>query len=379
MAIDDSEFPRVFRGYEPEVVDRALLRLRREILNAKTEVDRLTIAVSELTEENATLKLENSQVGKPTFAGLGHALESTLRSAQEQADALLSRAAADAFNSKNATERERATILEAATSSAALLTTQAQERAEETIARAQARADEIVSAAEAKAGLILDEAMRDAADARRDSTTEITRDRSNAVREITALKTEAAREIAELKLILTNTAKGNKVVNVSDEVLEVLRVSADAAAHRDEAEREYLAKHQEAVHNTEQYLEVSQTELSALKVHLAVVEQAAKELTEKAEAQAAKLYDAVDQRALKILEEANEQASNILTAAQRAAAETTRQAEASAQQRLREANAERELLEQQMETLKDVVLKADTSKPTRTARTTRTSRAKASQ
>jgi DivIVA domain-containing protein len=368
MSVDESEFPRVFRGYDQDAVDRALLRLRREILNAKTEVDRLTISVSELTEENETLKLENSQVGKPTFAGLGHALESTLRSAQEQADALLSRAAADAFNSKNATERERTTILEAANATATLLTSQAQTRAEETLQDALDRAAQIVEEAEKKAAKIVDEAMRDAADIRRDSTTEITRDRSNAVREITALKAEAAREIAELKLVLTKSATAKKTVNVSDKVLEVLRLSADAAAHRDEAEREYLAKHQEAVHNTEQYLEASQNELAELKVHFAVVEQAAKDLMAQAEAQTAKLRAAVDQRALKLLAEANEQATSILAAAARAAAETARQAEASAQQRLQEANAERELLEQQMQTLKDVVLKAEKPKPTRTTR-----------
>ena len=98
MAVDDSEFPRVFRGYDPEYVDRTILRLRRELLGAKTEVDRITLANSELAEEVANLRLEIDQVGRPTFAGLGHTLESTLRTAEEQAARLAQKAEADAYN-----------------------------------------------------------------------------------------------------------------------------------------------------------------------------------------------------------------------------------------------------------------------------------------
>ena len=130
MSVDESEFPRVFRGYDVEAVDRALLRLRRELLAAKTEADRLTIIASELAEANETLSFQHEQAGSPSFAAFGHAFESILTSAEKQAAALISAARADAMNLKNATERERALLVINAREHSTRLIAQTEKRAE---------------------------------------------------------------------------------------------------------------------------------------------------------------------------------------------------------------------------------------------------------
>ena len=240
MAIDDSEFPRVFRGYDPEYVDRTILRLRRELLGLKTEVDRVAIANSELTEEVASLRGELDQVGRPTFAGLGHTLENTLRTAEEQAARLASKAQADAYNARMTTERERERAMESAQESARQLIKAAETRAEHLLQDALTRSATIVENAERKARTLLDDATRDAADARRASTTELTRDRANAARELEQLRAEAQREFAELELVLVSSAaKTNKAVDISDEIIRIYLargISPTERAHDREGE-----------------------------------------------------------------------------------------------------------------------------------------------
>ena len=70
MAAEESGFSRVFRGYDPDEVDRAIARLRRELLASKTEFDRLTAEVSQATETAAVLELELRAVGKMNLHAL---------------------------------------------------------------------------------------------------------------------------------------------------------------------------------------------------------------------------------------------------------------------------------------------------------------------
>src|SRR3954465_7188727 len=84
------------RGYNREEVDRALKDLRRELIaansantEAQKELKRLSAQVEELSSE-----LE--EVGSPTYSGLGHRLENTLRIAEEQATRLIAQADIDA-------------------------------------------------------------------------------------------------------------------------------------------------------------------------------------------------------------------------------------------------------------------------------------------
>jgi DivIVA domain-containing protein len=341
MAAEESDFPRVFRGYDPEEVDRTIARLRRELLASKTEFDRLTAEVAESSEKAARLELELQQTDTPTFAGFGHAFETILNRAEKEASAMTSRAAADAHNLKNATERERAQIISIAREQAERLTAMTESRAAEILQDALARSASTVEMSEKSAREIVELAELDAANARRSSTTEVTRELSTAKREAEKIRTEAHRELAEMKLILAKGASASGA-RLSKELLEVLRIDADAAAHRDEAEREYLDKHNEAVHSTSLYIEESQNELKALRSQANIAELAAREAAEKAQRELAALRAAVDKRALETLGAASQTAATITDAAERLAAEIRQRAEASAAQTLAHAAQQRD-------------------------------------
>ena len=351
MAADEGEFPRVFRGYETDAVDRAMLRLRRELLAAKTDVDRATSAASELVEANQALQFAQEQTGNPSFAAFGHAFESILHTAQTHADSMVSSAAAEAFNLKNATERERAQLVANAREQSQQLLAHAQNRAEEILTSIEAQSAATLETARAEAEKMVADAAVEVSNARRASTTELMRDRTTAKREIEKMQAAAEREIAELKLILAS----NNREKVSEQILEVLRISADATAHRDEAETQYLQKHEEAVHATEQYLVQSQAELSALRQQIQDAQLKLQTLHAKAGADAQLLTQAVDERALAILTQANEAAAQITRDAEALASEIVQRAQAQSSELLESAESERESLVAILAAMKDVL------------------------
>ena len=355
MAVDDSEFPRIFRGYDPEHVDRTILRLRRELLSLKGEVDRITLANSEMAEEVEKLRLEIDQVGRPTFSGLGHTLEKTLRTAEEQAARLAQKAEADAYNAKLATERERERALEAASESARALVATAELRAEHLLQDALTRSASIVDNAERKARNLIEDATRDAADTRRTATTERTREQATARRELEALRAEAESEFAQLELVLTTSAqKTDKKLNINDEIVRVLRLNADLASNRERAEQEYLAKHQEAVHATEEYLAAANADLATARRKVADAETAALVIHDRALKETQALRDAVDDRARALLAQTNERAATLLADAGARA----REIEAAAEASLADLKTERDVLAAHLEAMKTVIAQA---------------------
>lgn len=353
MAAEESDFPRVFRGYEPEAVERALQRLKRELLTLKTELDRTSAIASQATEENARLQLELEQVDAPTFAGFGHAFDSILRGAEAEAENIKARAAADAHNLKNATERERAKIVEIAREQAVLLLAQTEKRAESILHDALSRSAETIAAAEARVHETVVAAHNDAANARRESTTEVTRMLSEATRQVEKLKSEAEREIAEMKLILVKGSADVRGTDISEALIDILRIQTDATAHRDEAESDYLAKHNEAVHTTQVYIEDSQNELNAIKAQAKQAETTARIAAETAHNELTALRKAVDQRALKVLSEAAANAAVITDAAEQLAAEVKLRAEAAAQSLLADVEMQRQTVGSLLSSISD--------------------------
>jgi hypothetical protein len=366
MASEESEFPRIFRGYDSEAVDRAMLRLRRELLAAKTEADRLTIIASELAEANESLKFEQEQSGNPSYAAFGHAFESILRDAQKHSDALINSARAEAFNLKNATERERAALVSNAREHSSRLLAHTEKRAAEILQSSLMQSAEILDSARAEASEIIMGAQVEVANARRNSTTEITRDKSIAKREVEKLQTAAEREIAELKLILTKNAPEIVAENISESILEVLRIDADAAAHRDEAEADYLRKHGEAVHTTELYLEQAQAELAALHSQVEQTQSKLDVLAQKTETDVHKLRQAVDARALNILADAAANAQQIALEGEQLANEITQRAQSQAQSILAAAHEERETLGALLASMRGVLTNPGSPPPVKT-------------
>lgn len=329
MASEDSDFPRVFRGYDTEAVDRSLLRMRRELLTTKSEVDRLTILASELAEARQKIQFAEEQSGTPSYAAFGFAFESILHDAEEFARMLTSRAQADAVNAKNAIERERTALLSHAQTEAQNLISLAQSRAREIVTVAENNATEIISHATTAADKLLDEANLEVANARRASATEISRARTSAKREIEKRHSAAERELAELKLVLTRNAA--ETASIDSDIINILRIDADAAAHRDQAAADYLAKHQEAVHATALYLEQAQNELATMKQQVGANRALAERTVEQARAYAQKVSEAVDVRALSLLAAASTEAQRLVDEAQRLS--TTLKTEAQTQAR----------------------------------------------
>ena len=362
MASQESEFPRVFRGYDPDEVDRAIARLRRELLASKTEFDRLNAEATKVAETTAILELELQQVDTPTFAGFGHAFDSILKRAEKDAAAIVSRAAADAHNLKNATERERAQIVEIAQEQAKRITALTEARASEMLQDALTRSSALISEAEASAREILEVANQEAANARRSSTTEVTQVISTAKREAEKIKASAQREVAELKLVLVKNAEASGT-KINKMITEILRINADAAVHRDEAEQEYLTKHNEAVHSTSQYIEESQNELKAIRAQAKVAAYQAREAADKAARDLDSLRAAVDKRALAALASASQGAATITETAERLATDIRVRAEAEARALLAATSKQRDALTKMFADLGDLATGA-VNKPT---------------
>jgi DivIVA domain-containing protein len=343
MASLESEFPRVFRGYDPDEVDRAIARLRRELLASKTEFDRLNEEATKVAETTAILELELQQVDTPTFAGFGYAFDRILKRAEKEAAAIVSRAAADAHNLKNATERERAQIIEIAEERAKRITAITETRASEILQDALTRSSALIVEAEASARDIVEVANQEAANARRSSTTEVTQVISTAKREAEKIKASAQREVSELKLVLVKNAEASGT-KINKMITEILRIDTDAAVHRDEAEQEYLTKHNEAVHSTSIYIEESQNELKSIRAQAKVAQFQAREAADKAARDLDTLRAAVDKRALAVLAGASESAARMTETAERLAADIRVRAEAQAQALLTDTDKQREAL-----------------------------------
>jgi hypothetical protein len=89
--------------------------------------------------------------------------------------------------------------------------------------------------------------------------------RANAKRHTEKLKTSVERDLAERKLLaMRDNTKDIDMQRAAELVAEQARIDLELelTARRDEAEAEYLAKHQEAVATTQKYLDDANAQLS---------------------------------------------------------------------------------------------------------------------
>src|SRR6478752_553757 len=96
VAIDESNFTQVFRGYDKDEVDKAVQELRRELIKSNTQAADSTKEIKRLQLRIDELNAEIEEVGSPTYSGLGTKLENTLRVAEEQSTRLIAQADIDA-------------------------------------------------------------------------------------------------------------------------------------------------------------------------------------------------------------------------------------------------------------------------------------------
>jgi len=364
MSIEEGTFSRVFRGYETTEVDKALGRLRRELMLAKTELDKQNLAVAELTERVTMLADQLEQVGQPTFSGLGKELMATVNAAEDQAMALVSQAKADAYNLKLAGDRERERSAESTKALADAILNRAKADADELVARATMQASHILGETDRRALETLKNAQHAATDVHRHAVTEVSRERADAARSIQHDLAQAEREMAELRLVTAAQLENDGALAISDEIMELLRVRANDAVAREELERELLVKHAEASVSTQKYVDDAKHQVQTLQARKLDLTRETEELTTRTERDLTQLRSAVDSHAIEMLARANAESARIVSEAQAQARDLL----ADAQNQLTSIDAQRAVLSQHLDEIRTVITRASKSTAARTTR-----------
>src|SRR4029453_6693642 len=149
MAVEETEFTQVFRGYDKDEVDKSLNGLRRDIINANNQLAEQSKESKRLLARIEELTAELEEGGSPTFSGLGTKLENTLRVAEEQSTRLIAQADIDAEKLRRAAEDE-----------AHLMRSDAHELAERTLTEARAQANRVLENARAEVDDMVSPAQR---------------------------------------------------------------------------------------------------------------------------------------------------------------------------------------------------------------------------
>jgi cell division septum initiation protein DivIVA len=255
---NDSEFTRVLRGYDAAEVDKTIHKLRRELLALKTGFDEQAATIVAITRELERIEANAEQLREPTFSGLGAKLASTLSIAEEQSVRLVGRANAEALSILAAATRDSEQLRVEANTDARHIREAADVAATETLNDAHNRAHLLVTEAEHNAQVLVSDAEDSAGVIRGDSATEIANARTTAKRDLEQQLAEHERQMAEARLVLV--AKGLEGVDISEQLMHILKVDADRAARIDEAEADFLARHQEAVAQTQKYVDDGQAQ-----------------------------------------------------------------------------------------------------------------------
>jgi hypothetical protein len=358
-SIDD--FPRVLRGYEPAAVNRTVGKLRRELLTAKTVTDEQSGLIAELTMRIDSLETDLREVGDPTYAGLGAKLESTLRNAEEQAARLVSKAETDSFNIRANVDREIEIMLDEATATAQLIVEEAERQAAGIVLDAETKSSSIMSQAQASAEVLVKEAEHDAAELRGQVATEVANARSTARREIDEQLAEAQRQIAEMRLVFMKE-EGDKIEAKRGEkptlreVVAALRLETEKSVVADNAEKQYLKKHQEAVMLTQKYLDAAKDQLAKARARTEDKKLEADAIEMLAQKEARELRLRTDKHIKTILEDAKKTSVALVEAADK----QSREAIAAAEARVADLRVEREAIGSYLEDLRSLVAQATT-------------------
>ena len=266
MSGDATSFPSAMRGYAKSAVDDAILDLNRDVLRLSTQnaqlADELKQAKATIEELNAKLE----EVQSPTYAGLGNQAAIILASAEDQATRLLAHAESEKGRILGSINEEVETKKNEAKDYYDSLVAEADRRVERVINSAKGEANEILGKARSEGKRLIEEATRESGSIRGAIATEVAKLRSDTKRMTETLKASVERDLAEKKLLLQK-----EMVREIDAEKAALLIGDQAridlelelTARRAEAEEDYLRKHQEAVHQTQKYLDDAKTQLQA--------------------------------------------------------------------------------------------------------------------
>ena len=265
MNAEETEFPVAIRGYDKAAVDDAIKDLRKEILTLSAQNSTLASELRETTEALNAANHELSEFDRPTYSGVGTRAALILSSAEEQAAHILNVAKTEAERQRHNLQLEVDGQRHEAKGYYDSLVAEAQRRADRIIAGARADYDEIIKKAHSDALAIVEEAGREASSIRGAVATEVAKMRAAAKREVELLKTAVERDLSERKMIAARELNRELDVERANAIMsEQARIDLELelTARRNEAEQEYLRKHQEAVATTQKYLDDANAQLS---------------------------------------------------------------------------------------------------------------------
>ena len=262
----DGNFPVVMRGYARDDVDRAIANLRREIIAATTERNELA---TELARLGGKKGLDEGDA--PTYSGLGTKLEMVLRTSEEQATVLISKADIQAQRMIADARIEADQIINAANAQAESLVAAAEEKARYETSAARIDAENIAAIAEKDVETMRAEAIREATRVRGSAATEAASARATAKRELAEKQALLDREIAEQRLVLdreAHEARAEIARLIAEADRQKLDLIAEVSARRHEAEQKLLEEHRDTVAQNEAYLKAANEEFTKLQKEL---------------------------------------------------------------------------------------------------------------
>jgi cell division septum initiation protein DivIVA len=262
---EETQFPVVMRGYERAAVDDAILDLRKELMHLSAQNAQLAQELKTALAELEQAKLGLAEAGDPSYSGVGARAALILSTAEDQALKLTQDAERDIERQKRALNEEIDNLRGEAKGYYDSLVAEAQRRADRIVVAARSDYDEMLSQARSEATRISEESIREAGSIRGAISTEVAKMKATAKREIEAQKAAVERDLAERKLIAFRELSGAVDFDAANALITQqarIDLELELTARRQEAESEYLRKHQEAVAATQKYLDDANAQLS---------------------------------------------------------------------------------------------------------------------
>jgi F0F1-type ATP synthase membrane subunit b/b' len=254
------------RGYERGAVDDAILDLRKELMSLSAQNAQLALELKTAVSELEAAKIGLIEAGDPSYSGVGARAALILSTAEDQALKLTQDAERDIERQKRTLNEEIDNLRGEAKGYYDSLVAEAQRRADRIMVAARSDYDDLLSQARSEATRISEESIREAGSIRGAISTEVARMKATAKREIESLKAAVERDLAERKLIAFRELSGGVDFDSANALITQqarIDLELELTARRQEAEAEYLRKHQEAVAATQKYLDDANAQLSS--------------------------------------------------------------------------------------------------------------------
>lgn len=361
MSSTEGDFPTALRGYDKGAVDDTLRDLRKEILSLSAQNSQLATELRESQNKLTEALNQLKEVGAPSYAGVGAKAALVLSTSEEMAARVLAEAKTERERLLAQTQAEVDELRNEAKGYYDALVAEAQRRAERVLGQARVDADDLINTARSEAAELTSEANREAGAVRGATATEVAKLRSTARRETESLKARVDRDLAERKLLAyRDNTRDLDLYRAQELVSEQARIDLELelTARRQEAEAEYLRKHQEAVAATQKYLDDANQQLSLALTRVNAARLESETLEAAARSTTKNLIDQARAKGEAAIAAAEAEARNILSEATMKSAVRIREAEA----RLSQLYVEQEsasIFLKNLKSLVDAAFKAD--------------------